>query len=145
MMLLYPGLFEHKPVAGYTNVGHLRHNRVYDARPGQRQCAFPQNFWPPLPRSMLHGHDHAAGARNQIHGAPHSFHHFAGDHPVRKIPLLIYFHCSEDAQVNMASTDHGKRLGAGEVSSARSFSDGFFTGINQIGIFCAFDWIRANT
>ena len=76
----------------------------------------------------------AIGARHQIHRSAHAFHHFAGNHPIREIPLLIHFHGAKNGKVDVPAANHGKGVGAGEVRCAWRFRDGLLAGIDQVGV-----------
>ena len=45
----------------------------------------------------------------------------------------------------MAAANHGEGIGAGEERCARDFADGFFTGIDEIGVFFAFERIGTDS
>ena len=111
---------------------------------GEWQGALLQDLGLTFPRGVLHGDNYAACARYQVHGAAHSLHHFAGDHPICEIPCFIYFHRAKHAQINVAASDHGKGIGARKICRAGHLAHGFFAGINQVGIFLPFDWIRTD-
>ena len=60
-----------------------------DAAPaGQRQGALRDDLGLALFVDVLHHHDHAAHARDQIHRAAHSLDELARDHPVGDVTLL---------------------------------------------------------
>ena len=44
----------------------------------------------------------------------------------------------------MSAANHGERIGAGKVARAGEFGDRFLAGVNQVGVFLAFQRVRAN-
>jgi hypothetical protein len=59
---------------------------------------------------VLHDHDHALDAGDQVHGPAHALHQLAGDHPVGDVAVLGDFHGAEDGQVDVAAADHGEAV-----------------------------------
>ena len=82
-------------------------DHVDDARAGQRQRAALEQLGAVL-GDVLHDHDDALDARDQIHRAAHALHHLAGDHPVGEVAVLGDLHGAEDRQVDVAAADHGE-------------------------------------
>jgi hypothetical protein len=93
---------------------------------------------------VFHGHDHAARARYQIHSAAHPLDHFAGNHPVGDVAFFVHFHGAEYAEVDVAAADHSKGFRAGEKGRTRHLADGFFAGVDQVGVLLALDRVRAD-
>ena len=60
--------------------------------------------------NVFHHDNDAAHTSDQIHGAAHALDHLAGNHPVGEITGLADLHCAEDCEVNLAATDHRKRI-----------------------------------
>ena len=93
---------------------------------------------------MLHDDDDVLDASDEVHGAAHSFDHFAGDHPVGEIAFFGDFHGAEDGDVHVTASDHGEGVGAGEIGGARDFGDGLFAGVDEIGIGFPFEGERSH-
>ena len=126
----------------YAHIGHLGHDGIHDLYSRERQRTLLQYLGRALARGVLHGHDHAARASNQVHGPAHAFDHLAGDHPVGEIALLIDFHGAKHAQINVPTADHGKRIGAGKICRAGNFRDCLFAGIDEVRVFFSSQRIR---
>ena len=60
-------------------------DRVHAGDAGQRQRALGQDLRRAVLGRVLHHHDHAAAAGDEIHRAAHALDHLAGDHPVREV------------------------------------------------------------
>ena len=86
---------------GSMKVGN---DKIDGPRRGERERAFVHDLGFSF-RRVLHGHDHALGARHQVHGTPHSRHHLAGNHPVREIAVGIDLQRSEHGDVDVPATD----------------------------------------
>ncbi len=93
---------------------------------------------------MFHRDDDAPRTGHQVHRAAHAFDHFAGDHPVREVALLVHFHRAEHAQVNVTAANHGERIGARKIRSAGKFADRFLAGVDEVSIFLPFDRVRSD-
>jgi hypothetical protein len=89
---------------------------------------------------VFHGDDHTPRARHQIHRAAHALDHLAGDHPVGQRAFLIHFHRAQDAQVDVAATDHGERVGGGEERRARQSGDRLLAGVDEVGVHLGIPW-----
>src|SRR5208282_1866837 len=63
---------------------------------------------------------------------------------VGEAALFVDFHGAEHAEIDVAATNHGEGVGAGEIGGAGDFADRLFAGVDQVGIFGAFEGIRAN-
>ena len=74
-------------------------------RAGQRQVAVVQELRPVL-GDVLHHHDDALDAGDEVHRAAHALDHLAGDHPVGEIAVLGDLHRAEDGEVDVAAADH---------------------------------------
>ena len=57
---------------------------------------------------VLHRDDHLFGAGDEIHGAAHTLDHFAGDHPVGKVAVLVHLQRAEHGQVDVPAANHGE-------------------------------------
>ena len=51
---------------------------------------------------------------------------------------------AENGEVHVAAANHGERIGGGKIGAAGKFSDGFFSGVDEIGIDFGFEWIGAD-
>ena len=60
---------------------------VDHAGAGQRQRAALQELVLAVLRGVLHHHDHALDAGDQVHRAAHALDHLAGDHPVGEVAV----------------------------------------------------------
>ena len=58
------------------------------------------------------------------------------------IAFFVHFHRAEHAQIDVPAANHGKRIGAREIRGAGHLGHRFLAGIDQVGIFFAFDRIR---
>ena len=83
---------------------------------------------------MFHQDDDALDARHQIHGAAHALDHLAWDHPVGQITFLAHLHGTENAEVDLAATDHGKAVVAAENAGALDGGDGLLASVDQVGV-----------
>ena len=57
-----------------------------------------------------------------------------GNHPVGKISEFGDLHGSQNGQIDVTTSNHGKTVIAGEIGSAREDSDGFFASIDEVRI-----------
>ena len=55
---------------------------------GQRQGAPLEDLGLAVLGGVVHDHDDALDAGDQVHRAAHALHHLAGDHPVGEVALL---------------------------------------------------------
>src|SRR6202022_931282 len=92
---------------------------------------------------VLHGDEDALGTGDEIHTAPPAFEHFAGDGPVGEGSLFVDLEGAEDREVDVAATNHGERIRGGKIAGAGEFSDGFFAGVDEVGIDFGFERIGA--
>ena len=60
-----------------------------------------QNLRPVLGR-MLHHHDDAFDAGDEVHRAAHALHHLARDHPIGEVAILGDLHGAKDGEVDVA-------------------------------------------
>src|SRR5262245_27367852 len=123
---------EHQPTIGHVDHRELGDDHVDDFHPRERQSALGQDLVPAVPRRVLHRHDDAPDAGDEIHGAAHAFHHLAGDHPVREIARFVHLQRAEHRQIDVAAADHRERLRAVEVRAARNLCDRLLAGVDQI-------------
>src|SRR5207244_9578482 len=103
-----PEFLQHQSVVGYIDDTKLTHNRVQYLHACQGKGTFLENFGFAVPCRVFHCDDHALRSGYKIHGATHSFDHFSGDRPVGESSALVDFHRAEHAQIDMATSDHGK-------------------------------------
>lgn len=66
------------------------------------------------------------------HGSSHTLEELARNTVTREISSSAHFHGAEDRDIDVASTDHGERLGAVEDGGSRDESDGLLPGIDDI-------------
>ena len=78
-----------------VKTAEIGHYHVDHVLAGQRQVAFLQELRAVL-GGMLHHHDDALDAGDEIHRAAHALDHLAGDHPVGEIAVLRHLHGAED-------------------------------------------------
>src|SRR4051812_25652252 len=83
-------------------------NLLYAAYTSKRQGALWQQLAFPLGISMLHGDDNILGRSHQVHSAPHTFYHLAGDLPVGNVTVIGHFHRPQHRQVYLARAYHAK-------------------------------------
>src|SRR5690606_1005985 len=102
---------------------------------GQGQGAGFQHLGLTVLVGVIHDHDHALDARDQVHGAAHALHQLAGDHPVGDVAVLGHLHRAEDRQVDVAAADHGEAVGAAEIGALGDLGDGLLAGVDQVGVF----------
>ena len=133
-----------RPVGGDGDPGHFGGDGVDDADAGEGKRAAVQDLGAAVFGGVLHGDDDAAGAGDEVHGAAHAFDHFAGDHPVGEVAGCVDFHGAEDAEVDVAAADHGEGFGGGEEGGAGEDGDGFFAGVDEVGVFFAFERVGAD-
>ena len=123
-------------------VADVQHREVGDdsldaPHPCQRQGARVQQFRRTRAVRVLHGHDDVLGRGNEVHRAPHAFHHFARNLPVGDVPVGGDFHRAQHRQLHVAATDHGERGGAVEEDRPGPGRDGLLAGVDQVGVFVA--------
>ncbi len=119
-----------------ARIGHLKHphlgdHQVHNVDGGDRQAALPEHLGVALV-GMLHGHDHPPGAGEQVHGAAHAGHHFAGNHVVGDGAPLVHLHGSQHRHVHMAAPNDTK--GGGAVKEDAPGQDGGMgaPGVHQV-------------
>src|SRR5689334_1902388 len=93
----------------------IRDDHVDHAFARERQVALLEQLRAVL-GGMLHDHDDALDAGDEVHGAAHALHHLAGNHPVGEIAVLRHLHRAEDGQINMPATHHREGIGRGEIA-----------------------------
>ena len=93
---------------------------------------------------VFHGDVDALGAGDEVHGAAHALKHFAGDGPIGESSLFVDLQRAEDGEVDVAAANHGERIGGRKISGAGKFGDGFFAGVDEVGIDFGFERIRAD-
>ena len=93
---------------------------------------------------MLHRDDDFGLGRigHQVHGAAEAF-DLAGQHPVGQVALGAHLHGAEDGQVDAAGADHAEGLVGAEDAGAGEERDGFFAGVDEVGVFAAGGRVRA--
>ena len=57
---------------------------------------------------VVHQHDDALDAGDEVHRAAHALDQLAGDHPVGEVAVLGDLHRAEDREVDVAAADHGE-------------------------------------
>ena len=97
------GFEQGRAAARKSDHRQLGDNQIDRAHRGQRQRALLDDLGLAL-RGVLHGHDDALCAGDQVHRAAHARHHLAGDHPVREMSLL-----RRPAGRRAPSCRHGRR------------------------------------
>jgi len=80
---------QHEAAVGDLDDRHFGHDEIHHAEASEGERAAVDDLVAAIPRGVLHRDDDALGASNQIHGAAHAFHHLAGDHPVREVPVPV--------------------------------------------------------
>ena len=93
-----------------------------------------QQFGAALLVGMVHDDDHAFDTGDQIHRPAHTLDQLTGHHPVGEVARLAHLHRAQNGEIDVAATDHRKRIRAGEKRCARQRGDGLLAGIDQIGI-----------
>jgi hypothetical protein len=87
--------------------------------------------------AVLHDHDDALGAVDEVHRPAHPLDHLAGDHPVGEIAVLGDLHAAEDREIDVPAADHRERLGAVEERGAGHGGDRLLAGVDQVRILLA--------
>lgn len=82
---------------------------------------------------------------NKVHGATHTLDKLAGNHEVGEITVGGNFHGTENGYVDVATSDHTEGLGGVKNGSTRNEGDGFFTGVDDVGVYLLFSGVRAHT
>src|SRR5580704_6142916 len=95
--------------AGPVNIeyGKIDDHHIDHAGAGQRQRAFVQKLRLVL-GGVLHDDHHLLDAADEVHGAAHTLHDLAGDHPVGEIAVLSHLHGAEQGDVDVTAADHGE-------------------------------------
>src|SRR5258708_14603601 len=137
-------LAEEKARGSNVNDGELGDDVVDDFDAREWEGAFFKDFRFVVSRGVLHGNEDALGAGHQVHRAAHAFEHFAGNGPVRERSLFVDLQRAENREIDVATANHGKRIGGRKISSAWQLSDGFFARVDEVGIDFGFERIRAN-
>jgi hypothetical protein len=88
---------------------------------------------------VVHHHDHATAAGDEIHRAAHAFDHLAGDGPVREVAVLRDLHRAEHADVDVTAADHRERRRRVEERRPFDRRDGLLAGVDEVRILVAFE------
>src|SRR5271166_798679 len=113
-------------------------DEIHDLGAGQRQGAMMQKFRPVL-GGVLHHHDDALDAGDQIHRPAHALDHLAGDHPVGEIAGLGHLHRPENGEIDVAAADHGEGIGAGEEAGGRQLRHRLLAGVDEVRVLIALE------
>jgi hypothetical protein len=73
---------------------------------------------------MLHRHDYALGAGDEIHGAAHAGHHLLRDHPVGQETVLVNLQPAEHGEIEVTAANEAERHGTVERAGAGQGGDG---------------------
>ncbi len=107
---------------------------VDDFDAGERERAFLQDFGLVVARGVFHGDEDALGAGDEVHRAAHAFQHFPGNGPIGESALFIDLERTENGKIDVASANHGERIGGRKIGATGEFSDGFLAGVDEIRI-----------
>ena len=128
--------------------GQVGDDAVHHAHARERQRALGQdlqiNGAVLLLGHVFHQHHHALDAGHQVHGTAHALDHLAGDHPVGQIALRAHLHGTQDGQVDLAATDHGKAVVAAEDAGAGDGGHGLLAGVDEVGVHLVLGGKRAD-
>ena len=127
-----------------VNEGEFGDDVVHDLDAGERESAFLEDFGLVVARGVFHSDEDALCAGDEIHCAAHALEHFAGDGPVGESSRFVHLERTQDGQVDMGATDHGERIGGGEITCAGEFGDGFLSSVDEVGVDFGFDGIRTD-
>src|SRR5262249_33862127 len=124
---------------------HLGDHQVHRSDRRQRQNASFHDLRFTFGR-MLHGDDHSFRAGDEVHGAAHSRHHLARDHPVGEAPLRVDLQTTEHCHTEMAAADEREGHGAVERAGSGQSSYRAATSIGQRWVRHALfrNWTRTN-
>ena len=109
--------------------------------PVMRQRALREDLRAAVFGGVIHHHDHALDAGDQIHGAAGPFDHLARHHPVGQVAVVRYLQAAQDGKVDMAAADHREGVGAAEKARPGKSGDGLLAGVDEIGIDAVFGWV----
>ena len=107
---------------------------VDDGGAGEGESAGAEDFGGSVGGGVLHDDDYAADSGDEVHSPAHAFDPLAGDHPVGEVAVLGDLHGSEDGEVDVAAADHGEGVGGGEGGGSGDEGDGFFAGVDEVGV-----------
>src|SRR5207253_9833773 len=93
-----------------------------------------QNLWTAVLGSVLHYCHDTPHSGHKIHRPTGPLDHFAWNHPIRDIALVGHLEGAKNGEIDVPAANHGKRIGAGEISRAGDRSDCLFAGVDQVGV-----------
>src|SRR3546814_2033469 len=83
---------------------------------------------------MIHEHDDAPDACDEIHRAAHALHHLSRDHPVGDVAIFRDLHRTEDRKIDVPAADHAETVGRGYIARAGELGDRLLAGIDDVGV-----------
>src|SRR6476620_9973162 len=103
------GRFEQRrTTTGESDHSQFGNNEIYGPSRSEWQSAFFDDFRLPL-RRVLHRDDYAFGPRYEIHCPTHSGDHFARNHPIRELALLVHLQSAQNGHIDVTSADETNR------------------------------------
>src|SRR5690606_34266583 len=141
-------LHQLETLIGDVQYAQIGDDAIHHTYTGERQRALRQQLEVfgavLLARDVIHQHDDAADARNEVHRTAHALDHLAGNHPVGEIALFRDLHGPQDGKVDLAAADHAEGVRRGEDGRARQGRDRLLTRVDQVGIDLIFRGERTN-
>lgn len=113
---------------------------------GERVVALGDDFAVPFLGHQIHHDPGLLGANGQIHGATDGWYRawFAGA-PVRQISCGGHLKCSQNTNIQVAATHHGKAVGLMEERAAWLEGDGLLACIDEVVVLMTSWWRWAHT
>src|SRR5690606_15167370 len=127
-------LGEDVSVGGDVEDGGLGDDAVDDAHAGQRERALVDDLGGAVLGGVLHHHDDAAGAGDEVHRAAHALDELAGDLPVGDVAGGGDLHGAEDRGGHLPAADHAEAGGGVEDRGAWAEGDGLLAGVDEVGV-----------
>ncbi len=93
--------------------------RWMHSRPVSGSAALLHDLVAAAAGDVLHHHDHALRAVDEVHRAAHALDHLPGDHPVGEVAAGADLHRAEHGDVDVPAADHRERQGRVEERRAR--------------------------
>src|SRR3546814_13556461 len=83
---------------------------------------------------MIHEHDDAPDACDEIHRAAHALHHLSRDHPVGDVAIFRDLHRTEDRKIDVPAADHAETVGRGYIARDGELGDRLLAGIDDVAV-----------
>jgi hypothetical protein len=129
-------LAQDEALGGDVDDGEVGDDPLHDALAGQRQRALVDDLVRAVLGDVLHHHDHALGAVDEVHRAAHALDHLAGDHPVGEVAAGETCIAPRIARSMWPPRIIPKTL-ASRRSAPRGIGHGLLAGVDEVGVLLA--------